>query len=189
MSNPIDTNNAASRLRTDTEGHQLVRHVDSSGGALSYTARVSVTRPANTTPYAAGATVGATAAVITLPNIGPANGHVEITDVDLAIQVASKPAGMTTFRVHLYSETPPSAFADGAAWSLTTADLPYYLGYLDLDTPVAMGNALFVQSNGAGSKQVKLGSTTSLFAYRVTNGAYTPTSAAVAVLRINAKGV
>lgn len=152
-----------------------------------YVSQVSVTRPANTTAYTAGDVVGATAAAIEFADIGPSFGVVSITDSDLRIDVTGVPAGMTSFRLHLYNVTPPSALADNAAWDLPAGDRASYLGYIDLGTPVDVGSTLFVQTDGSGAKTFQM-KTSSLFGYLVTNGGFTPTSAAVKSIRLCAMG-
>lgn len=156
-------------------------------GGKGYVSQVSVTRPANTTAYTAGDVVGATAAAIEFADIGPSFGVVSITDSDLRIDVTGVPAGMTSFRLHLYNVTPPSALADNAAWDLPAGDRASYLGYIDLGTPVDVGSTLFVQTDGSGAKTFQM-KTSSLFGYLVTNGGFTPTSAAVKSIRLCAMG-
>lgn len=153
----------------------------------SFDSQTTVTRPADTTAYAAGDVVGATLAAIEFRNIGDAGQSIAITDADLRIDVTGVPAGMTTFRLHLYNANPPSAFADNAAWDLPAGDRLAYLGYIDFGTPVDVGSTLFVQTDGSGSKQIKMGASSSLWGYLVTNGGFTPTSAAVNAIRLNAK--
>ena len=157
--------------------HAIVGMITGEGGGSGYDAGVSVTRPADTTAYTAGDVVGAAVAAISFPEMGPAAGHVLITSVSLEIDVASVPAGMTSFRLHLYSVTPPSALADNAAWDLPSGDRDSYLGYVDLGTPVDVGATLYVQTDQV-NKHIALAGT-GLFGYLVTAGAYTPTSAAV----------
>jgi len=153
----------------------------------SYVAKVSVTRPANTTAYTAGDVVGATAAVWEFPLIGASGGQIIITGVDHRIDVAAIPAGMSSFRLHLYDATPPSALADNAAWDLPAGDRASYLGFIDIGSPVDMGSTLFVQEDQK-NKKVKLNASTSLFGYLVTNGGFTPTLSAVKTLRIHSLG-
>lgn len=153
-----------------------------------HTAQTTITRPADTTAYTAGDVVGATAAAIKFTNIGDALGHIIITDADLRIDVSSVPAGMTTFRLHLYNVTPPSALADNAAWDLPAGDRAAYLGYIDFDTPVDLGSTLFV-SMTAINKKLKLGLTSSIFGYLVTTAGWTPSSASVKSIRLNSISV
>lgn len=145
---------------------------------LSYTSAKTITRPADTTPYTANDVVGAAAAAIEFDLIGPEGLPIIITDATLQIDVASVPSGMTSFRLYLYNATPPSALADNAVFDLPSGDRSSFLGFIDLGTPVDLGSTLYVQNSGI-NKVVKMGATTSLFGYLVTNGAFTPTSAAV----------
>jgi len=152
-----------------------------------YVSQTSFTRPADTVAYTAGDVVGAAAAAITFADIGPDFGVISITDADLRVDVAAVPAGMTSFRLHLYSVTPPSALADNAAWDLPAGDRASYLGYIDIGSPVDVGATLFVQTAGTGSKtiEVKAGK---VFGYLVTNGGFTPSSAAVKTIRLGSIG-
>jgi len=150
---------------------------------------VTITRPANTTPYSAGDVVGnATTAIQEFANIGPAGGYIVIKSADLRIDVAAIPAGMTTFRLHLY-DVSPTAIIDNAAWDLPAADRASYIGYIDHGTVLDLGSTLYVQANSI-NKQFKLASgSTSLFGQLVTNGGYTPGSADVAVIRLTVEAI
>ena len=154
---------------------------------LGYSSQPTVTRPADTTAYTAGDVVGAAAAAITFASIGPANGQIIITDVDYRVDLTAVPGGMTSFRLHLYNATPPSALADNAPWDLPSGDRASYLGYIDLGTPLDVGSTLFIQTSGV-NKKLAMGTTTSLFGYLVTNGGYTPASAGTQAPRLNALG-
>lgn len=139
-----------------------------------YKAAVTVTRPANATAYTANDVLGATAAAITFPSVGPAaGGEVLITTVKLEIDVAAIPSGMTSFRLYLYSVTPPSALADNAAWDLPSGDRASFKGYVDIGTPVDLGSTLYVETLQV-NKQITVPSGGSLFGYLVTNGGFTP---------------
>ncbi|PAQ00910.1 hypothetical protein LRP31_25475 [Mesorhizobium mediterraneum] len=146
-------------------------------GKDGYSASVTITRPADTTAYTAGDVVGPTVAALEFPQIGAAGRDAMITSAEFAWHVTAVPSGATSFRLHLYDVTPPSALADNAVWDLPAGDRASYLGYIDLGTPVDVGATLFVQSVQI-NKQVKLAGS-SLFGYLVTVGAYTPASASV----------
>jgi hypothetical protein len=140
-------------------------------GASGYDYTATVTRPANTTAYTAGDVVGG---AYELKNIGPVGGRVRLDFASLLPAISAIPTGMTSFRRHFYSATPPSALADNAPWDLTAADVPYYLGYIDVGSPVDVGSNLYVQTN-QNSQPLQLASgSTSIFCYDVTNGGYTP---------------
>ena len=158
-------------------------------GGKAYKSKASVTRPANTTAYTAGDVVGATAAAIEFKYCGPDDGQIIITDADLEIDVTAVPSGMTSFRLYLYSATPPSALADNAAFDLPAGDRAAFLGYVDLGTPVDLGSTLWVQTSQI-NRNVKLAAgTTSLWGYLVTAGAFTPSSATVKSITLKAVGV
>ena len=158
--------------------YALIGLITGEGGGSGYGgAPVTITRPANNTPYDAGDVVGAAAAAISFPSLGPSGAHILITSVALEIDVTGIPAGMTSFRLHLYNVTPPSVLADAATWDLPSGDRASYVGYVDLGTPVDLGSTLYVQTDQI-NKQVALAGT-GLFGYLVTNGGYTPSSAAV----------
>lgn len=145
----------------------------SSGGFKS---KPTVTRPNDTTPYAAGDVVGG---AITFASIGPAGGHVMLTSCDLMVALAAVPSGMTSFRLHLYDVTPPSALADNTAWDLPSGDRASYLGYVDMGLPVDLGSTLYVQTDSVNRQSKLAAASTSLFGYLVTTGAYTPTASEV----------
>ena len=136
---------------------------------MAYQAKPTVTRPANTTAYTAGDVVGGS---ITFPGVGPFGGDILVTSAALRINVASIPAGMTSFRLHLYDVTPPSALADNAAWDLPAGDRANYLGYIDLGSPADVGSTLYVQADQI-NRQIRL-RTADLYGYLVTNGGFTP---------------
>lgn len=165
--------------------------------SAAYSASPTVTRPANATPYTAGDVVGATAAVWTFTNIGPANdrmtraegARIRIDKSVLRITVTSVPAGMSTFRLHLYSASPASAYADNAVWTLHADDVASYLGYIDLGAPAlpaAGAAAIFVQTKQDLEPFKLAAGSNTLYGYLVTNGAYTPTSAAVKQITLHA---
>lgn len=158
-----------------TLGKSRPIRVNADGGLTSsYSAQVSSTRPANTDAYEALDVVGATAAAWTFPNIGPAGGRIVITKSALRIDVAAIPSGMTSFRLYFYSATPPSALANEAAWDLPAGDRASFLGYIDLGSPADLGSTLFVQTKQDNEPFKLAADSTSLYAYLVTNGAYTP---------------
>lgn len=107
--------------------------------------------------------------------LGPSAGTILITSVQLLVATGTIPSGMTSFALHLYNVTPPSAVANGDAFTLPSGDRATYLGSIALGSPVDLVDTLYVEQNGV-NKQVKLAGT-KLFGYLVTTGAYT--SAAV----------
>jgi hypothetical protein len=153
----------------------------------AYSAAVTLTRTADTNVYTAndviGAATGSTAA-LTFSSMAPAARGILLTSVSLQINDSAVISGETSYRLHLYNVTPPSALGDNAAWDLPSGDRASYLGYVDLGTPVDLGSTLFVQSLGYNKQILTAG--TSVFAYLTTIGTYTPTSARVYVITLNA---
>lgn len=152
-----------------------------------YSASVSLTRTADTAVYAAndviGAATGSTAA-LTFASMGPSAGRIMITSVSLEIDAAAIISGETSYTLHLYDVTPPSALGDNAAWDLPAGDRASYLGFVSLGAPADLGSTLYVEANQI-NKQVKLAGT-SLFGYLVTVGTYTPTASRVHVIKLHA---
>ena len=147
-----------------------------------------ITTAASSANTTAGAATSASAgsAILTLADIGPAGGRVTISDVNLEVDVAAIPSGMSTFRLHFYNES-PDAILDNAAWDLASAgDRLKYLGYVDLNIPVDLGSTLYSQNN-AVYKTVKLATgATALYGVLQTIGGFTPSSGAVKVLNVHA---
>lgn len=142
----------------------------------AYRAAVDVTRPANTTAYAAGDVIGTGTgddAIITLSSVGPSAGFVIVQSIELVIGISAVPSGMTSFRVHFYSSK-PNAAADNSVFDVGSADRSKYLGYIDLPAPVDLGSTCFTQIDYPG-KLFKLDSaSTSLFCELQTIGGFTP---------------
>lgn len=106
----------------------------------------------------------------------PATGsHLRITSATLRINGAT--IETTAWRLHLYSVTPPSAYADDAAWDITNAtDLTSYLGYVDLSQVLDFGTTLYIDMPNL-NKQIKLAGT-SVFGYLVNGTTLTPQAVA-----------
>lgn len=109
-----------------------------------------------------------------------------ITGVSLEVDASALISGEAAYRLHLYNVTPPSALGDNAAFDLPSGDRASYLGYVDISTPVDLGSTLYTETNNI-NKQVKLAGT-SLFAYLVTIGAFTPAAQTVRKVTLHAVG-
>lgn len=143
-----------------------------------YTSTATFT-PAISPAYTAGDIMQG---AVELTNIGPAiGGEVVIVNTRLRIDHNNLHAGETSYTLHLYSVTPPSALADNAVWDLPSGDRASYMGSIALGTPVDLGSTLYVEQTGL-SKQVAVPSGGSLFGYLVTNGGFTAAAAARTVL-------
>ena len=146
----------------------------------TFSAAVSITRTADTAIYAANDVVGAatgSTACVEFTDMGPIGGRVRIRSSSLEVDASAVISGETSYRLHLYNITAPSALGDNAAFDLPSGDRASYLGFLDLGTPADLGSTLYIETNNI-NKVVKLAGT-SLFGYLVTVGTFTPESATV----------
>jgi hypothetical protein len=153
----------------------------------SYTSSVNLTRPADTAVYAAGDVIGAatgSTAALLFTNIGPSFGNVFIMDAELRIDVSAIPSGMTSFTLHLYNVTPPSALGDNAVWDLPAGDRAGYLGYVDLGAPLDLGSTLRIQTSNI-TKMIEVPGSGNIWGYLVTVTGYTPASAVVKNIRLS----
>lgn len=165
--------------RCDANGNLLV----ASGGSGLVSASigyggpfVSLTRKNDTTGYTANDVVGPESgtSAIEFANMGPSGGRILIERTQLRIDASAIISGETSYNLWLFGITPPSALADNAAFDIASGDRASLLGKLPLGTPVDEGSTLYVEQTLSGY-QIKL-TGTSLFAYLVTVGAYTPTA-------------
>lgn len=147
-------------------------------GTQLRTVAASVTRtPDSHIEYAAGDVVGGpsllTTAAITFTNIGVAGEVVRITGSRLAIGLAAIPTTMSSFKLHLYNITPPSALLDNAAWDLPAGDVASYCGSIALGTPADLGSTLYIATSNI-NLDVQMGATNNLYGYLVTTDIYEP---------------
>lgn len=134
----------------------------------------TVTRAANTTVYTSGDVVGGP---LTIANAGASGGNTVFNSISLLQNLTAVPSGQTSFRLHLYNTTPPSAIADNSPFTLGSGDRAAYLGYIDIGTPALVGTGTGTPYAQAPVGQIgfKLAAaSTSLFGYLVTNGGFTP---------------
>lgn len=159
---------------------------DAPAPTAGYMAEVSITRTNDTNAYTGndviGAATGSTAA-IEFQSMGPSGGRVIIVSAELEIAAAAIISGETSYRLYLYNVTPPGAYGDNTAHDLPSGDRTAFLGFVDLGTPVDLGSTLYVQTDNI-MKAVKLAGT-SIFAYLVTVGPYTPTAQRVFKMRLH----
>jgi hypothetical protein len=156
----------------------------------SATASSSHARPNDTTAYTALDAVGTSPATNMLFENASAiaGAKIIINRVELMINVASVPSGMSGFKLHLYNAE-PTAIADNSAFNLIAGDRTKYLGWIDIDLPTKLGDTLYVDMKGVNC-QVKLASaSTSLYGMLQTIGAYTPTAQAVKTVTLHTLGV
>ena len=148
--------------------------------APRYVSRAAVTRPNDTTAYAALDVLGGTSAalsVIEFTNIAPVGGGpIILLYASLRMDVAALPSGFSQTRLHLYSSA-PTAIADNAAYNLPSADRSKYLGYITLGTPVDLGDTLFVEDDYL--RKAVVATSTSIFAIAQTIAGFTPSASTV----------
>jgi hypothetical protein len=171
------------------EAFLLGGNVDGSSIAVdgkAYRTTATITRPSDTTAYAAGDVVGDTggSAIISLTAAGPNAGFVLIQSVSLVFSDSTVPSGMGAFRVHMYSAS-PTAIADNAAFDLLSGDRATYMGFIDLPAPQDLGSSLYTQTDYPGRLIKLAAASTTLFVEIETRGAYTPVSASTVSIRMN----
>lgn len=151
---------------------------------------VTVTRPANATPYSAGDVVGEIPAKnLIFPNVSKVEGgDFLITSLISKIFVAAIPAGMTNFELHLFN-APPTPIADNAPFVILAEDEPKYLGSIIINTPAVKNGRLYVQMDNINLKKKLAPGSTTIYGQKVTLGSYTPTSGAIKTIQLNTLGV
>lgn len=140
----------------------------------------SITRPDNATAYAIGDVVGTDPATnIAFANVASKTGaHIIVLGICFRINVGAIPAGLSGFRLHLYNAA-PTAIADNSAYNLTEADRAKYLGFVSIDTPLDLGDTLYVRNDNLNFKTKLATGSTTLYGILETRGAFTPTAQAV----------
>jgi hypothetical protein len=151
----------------------------------AYDAEVSFTRPENTTAYSVGDVIGiadsgtpanAGSAIHELTGVGPAGGLMFFSNVLLQIGLSAVPANMTSFRLHVFNES-PTAVLDNAAFDIASGDRAKYLGWLDIAPPNDFGATLAGEGTLVGKSFRLAAAQTSFWVILETLGGYTPASA------------
>ena len=139
-----------------------------------YTGTSTLTRANNQTPYSIGDVVGG---ALTIANVGPSGGgDVLINAVRVNALITALPSGMGLFNLEIYSATPPSALADNSPWTRPSGDDATYMGEIA---------GIMASAKGTGTQRVDLileninqqfnvPSGGALYAYLVTQAAFTP---------------
>lgn len=109
---------------------------------------------------------------LAVPNTAMIRILTAITRIDATELQASEGA----YQLQCYAVTQPSAQADNDAWTLASGDLASYRGVVGLGTPVDLGAACYVRSQGV-DQDVRL-ATGSMWARLQTLAAFTPTAVA-----------
>lgn len=109
---------------------------------------------------------------LAVPNTAMIRILTAITRIDQTAVIS----GETSYTLHGYNVTQPSAQADNDVWSLASADLAAYRGSIALGAPVDLGAACYVKAAGV-DQDVRL-TTGSMWGRLVTVGAFTATAVA-----------
>lgn len=129
---------------------------------------------ANFTPAATSHTAGdAVGVAAEFALAAPAGSLLRI--VSASMLVAGGTNETSTWRLYLFSVTPPSALADDAPFLLASGDRASFLGYFDFAQLVDVGDTLFIEATP--NKVIRL-TGTSVFGYLV--NLTTVTTAAIA---------
>ena len=99
-----------------------------------------------------------------------------ISIVSASLRIDSNSLETSTWQVHLYDATPPSAIADAAGFTLPAGDRANYLGSIALAQSVLFTSTQWIESNNI-QKVIRLRSGT-LFGYLVNGTTLTPSAAA-----------
>lgn len=140
------------------------------------------TRPNNTAAYSALSVIGdATNAIWAFNFLDcPAGSSVLLNSVRLLVYRSTIPSGQSTFRLFLYSASPGSALADGAAYNLPSGDRSTFLGCIDIPPAEIGGTDTLYAYNDALSHQIKLAAASSIiYGYLRTTGGFTPAAQTV----------
>ena len=157
---------------------------------IGKTVSASQTRPNNTTAYDALDVVGQDpAANMAFSNvIADEGGAFVIFGARLRIDVAAIPAGMSSYRLHLYNAA-PTAIVDNAAYNLPSGDRAKYLGYVEISGVLDIGDTLWAQATGVNFVDKLDAGSTSLYGILQTVSAFTPTAQTVKTVILNISAV
>lgn len=141
----------------------------------------TITRPNNTTAYAANQVIGTTTsaggAVIDFGVLGPSAVELLIQGLTLQINDTALKTGEGAYAIAFYNAAPASNLGDAGAWTLPSGDYSTYLTIITIGTPnvpLAAATTLRAGLQNIG-EQITL-SGTHLFGYLITLNAYTPTA-------------
>jgi len=157
---------------------------------LGITSSASKTRPDNATPYSVNDVVGADPATnLEFTSVyGVAGSEIIINRVEMRVDASALPAGVAGFRLHLYNAA-PTAITDNLAFNLPSADRAKYLGWIPIDTPVDLGDTLYVDMRNVNFQCKLASASTTLYAQFTTDNIFTPTNLCVKTITIHALGV
>ena len=156
-----------------------VELASSTGSAVSSTNPLSMAFPsfsasASFTPAAASHAAGDSVGVAAEFALAAPSGSL-LRIVGASMLVAGGTNETSTWRLYMFSVTPPSALADDAAFTLAAGDRASFLGYFDFAQLVDVGDTLYIEATPAKTIQL---TGTSVFAYLVNLTTVTPAAIA-----------
>lgn len=104
--------------------------------------------------------------------VGP-GGALTIVNASLRIDGSTE---TSTWTLHLYDVTPPSALADAASFSIASGDRANYLGVISLAQVVVYGASCYIETNNL--QKVIRARSGSIFGYLVNGTTVTPAAVA-----------
>lgn len=154
------------------------------------TSSQSMTRPNNATPYAINDVVGTDVATnLIFSNVyGETGSEIIINRVELRIDVNTAPAGMGTFKLHLYNAA-PTPITDNLAFNIIAADREKYLGYILIDAPLDFGDTLYSNVTTVDFQTRLADNSNKLYGVLTTDAVFTPSAVTVKTIRLHSLGV
>ena len=139
---------------------------------LAYESTATITRAANTTAYtASNPNFDVYGGLFELQNIGQAGKGIFLSSFEISLNLSAVPSGMTSFTVYLY-RTAPTSIADNSIWTIGSDPPLDSLGFNVSMSPAKGGGKIVGVIKDLN--QLFVLSSTSLWGYIVTNGAFTP---------------
>ena len=153
--------------------------VDSGGSVIvnvspgsAYESTATIARAANVTTYTASEpNFDVYGGLFELQNIGQAGKGIFLSFFEISLNLSAVPLGMTSFTVYLYSAAPSTNIADNGIWTIGSDPPLDSLGF-NVSMSRAKGGDKVV-GNIIDLNQLFVLSSTSLWGYLVTNGAFT----------------
>ena len=141
---------------------------------LTYESTATITRAADTTIYTASApNFDVYGSLFELENIGVAGEGIFLSYFEISLNLSDVPQGMTSFAVHLYP-TAPTTIADNSIWTIGSDPVLDPVGF-NVSMSLAKGGGKVVGVI-KDLNQLFILTSSSLWGYLVTNGAFTPSA-------------
>lgn len=157
----IKGNEDGSAIETVTNGRKAV---------------ASFNRPGDTTAYSSGDVVAPSGiGYVVFSGLTSPGGDVYITNASIAMGRNTVPAGMGSFRVHFYSNT-PSGLSDNGAFLLAASDISNYQGYTEILSPIALGEYIYRANETVNLQPALASGQSSLYAVIQAINGWTPAS-------------